>query len=207
MTPECIQTIKDLITYLDLECDVDSFETVVSSRWKNMWTDISRYRYLSEDFIRHFKDKLDWLFISACQKLPEEFIREFQNKVYWMQISAFQELSEDFIREFRHKVNWDIIPREHKVSENLIREFQNEINWRGVSMFQELSEDFIREFRHKVDWDLMLTCNRNIRCECFSDSFYRDFADEIKELGTKKQKQRLKDILNRTVDMTYDIIL
>ena len=32
---------------------------------------------MSEDFIREFKDKVNWSYISYSQKLSEDFIREF----------------------------------------------------------------------------------------------------------------------------------
>ena len=38
---------------------------------------------LSEDFIREFKNKVDWNWISVKQKLSENFIREFKDKVSW----------------------------------------------------------------------------------------------------------------------------
>ncbi len=35
------------------------------------------------------------------KKLTEEFIREFKNKVNWYYIIIFQKLSKDFIKEFQ----------------------------------------------------------------------------------------------------------
>ena len=43
------------------------------------WKKISEYKYLSEDFIREFKDYVDWYNISLYQKLSEDFIREFKD--------------------------------------------------------------------------------------------------------------------------------
>ena len=43
--------------------------------------DISQYQTLSEDFIREFKDKVDWIKMSEHKKISGSFIREFQNKV------------------------------------------------------------------------------------------------------------------------------
>ena len=45
------------------------------------YDDISQYQTLSEDFIREFKDKVDWIKISEHKKISGSFIREFQNKV------------------------------------------------------------------------------------------------------------------------------
>jgi len=46
--------------------------------------------------------------ISSCQTLSEDFIREFKNEVDWENISMYQTLSEDFIREFGKKVKWEL---------------------------------------------------------------------------------------------------
>ena len=58
---------------------------------------------LSEDFIREFKDKVDWGKISCNQNLSKDFIREFKDKVYWKKISSKQKLSDDFIRDLKIK--------------------------------------------------------------------------------------------------------
>jgi hypothetical protein len=40
-----------------------------------------RIQKLSEEFIKEFKNEVDWDFISKYQKLSEEFIKEFKNEV------------------------------------------------------------------------------------------------------------------------------
>jgi hypothetical protein len=70
----------------------------------DFWSCISHSQKLSEEFIREFKDKVDWFHISQYQKLSEEFIREFKDKVDWSYISQYQKLSESFIREFKIKL-------------------------------------------------------------------------------------------------------
>ncbi len=47
------------------------------------------YQKLSENFIREFKDKVNWYNISYSQKLSENFIREFKDNVNWNSISQF----------------------------------------------------------------------------------------------------------------------
>ena len=59
---------------------------------------------LTEDFIREFKDRVNWEFIAMSQKLSEDFIREFQDRVSWQMISINQKLSEDFRREFQDRI-------------------------------------------------------------------------------------------------------
>lgn len=89
----------------------------------NDWKEISKFKYLTEDFIREFQDKVNWLLVSKNQKLSESFIREFQDKVNWSIISSSQILSEDFIIEFKDKVNWDIIFVYQSLSNEFIEKF------------------------------------------------------------------------------------
>ena len=70
------------------------------------WHDANFYanNKLDEDFIRVFKDKVNWISISMTQDLSEDFIREFKDKVHWGCISKYQKLSESFILEFNDKI-------------------------------------------------------------------------------------------------------
>jgi hypothetical protein len=119
------------------------------------WDFVSKYRPLSEDFIREFKDEVNWYSISAYQTLSEDFIREFKDEVNWYSISAYQSLSEDFIREFEDKVHWPLISESQPLSEEFIREFKDNIEWDCISEYQALSEDFIKEFKDRLDLDII----------------------------------------------------
>ena len=94
---------------------------------------------LSEEFIREFKDKVDWEYISISQMLSEDFIKEFQNKVDWTYISECQQLSEDFIKEFQNKVDWKMISSYQKLSEGFIREFKDKVDWLYICRFQNFT--------------------------------------------------------------------
>ena len=108
-------------------------------------------KYSIENFIRKFKDKVDWSRISQYKKLSEDFIREFKDKVDWKRISRYQKLSEDFIREFKDQVNWERISLCQTLSEDFIREFKDKVDWDYISCYQKLSEDFIREFKDRLN--------------------------------------------------------
>ena len=93
---------KDIKNKLELEKYYDpDFD------WNNL--DFYRNNTLTEDFIREFKDDVNWDCISSCQKLSEDFIREFQDKVDWSTISYRQKLSGKFVREFQDKIDWSSI--------------------------------------------------------------------------------------------------
>jgi len=65
---------------------------------------------------------LDWHFIS-CKKISENFIREFKEKVDWMNISMYQSLSHSFIKEFKDKLWIKTMMRQKRIS----RKFYNEL--------------------------------------------------------------------------------
>ena len=113
------------------------------------WYEVSSHKFLTEDFIREFADKVDWEWLSRYQRLSEDFIREFKDKVDWFYISEYQHLSENFIREFKDYVDWDYISSYQHLSEDFIREFKDRVWWFWISECQHLSKEFIEEFK---DW-------------------------------------------------------
>ena len=96
-----------------------------------------------------------WRELSAHRYLSEDFIREFKDDVSWFQISIYQRLSEDFIREFADRVDWGSISKCQHLSENLIREFKDRVDWFLISKYQHLSKEFIEEFKDKLDMELI----------------------------------------------------
>lgn len=63
-------------------------------------------KYLNnKNYLREFKNKVDWKIIFQFRELSEDFIREIHRKVDWKSISQYHTLSEDFLREFKKKVN------------------------------------------------------------------------------------------------------
>ena len=116
------------------------------------WKEISKYKGLSETFIKKYIDRVDWYFISMYQKLSEDFIDKHTNKVNWNNISKHQKLSENFIDKYTEKVDWYLISMYQKLSEDFIDKHTDKINWKDISMYQKLSEDFIDKHTDKVDW-------------------------------------------------------
>ena len=161
------------------------------------WAKISKYKKLSENFIREFQDNINWNYISAYQKLSENFIREFQDKINWRRISRCQKLSEDFIREFKDKVNWYCISKEQKLSEDFIKKNQDKVEWGYISSYQKLSENFIREFQDKVSW-------RNIPIyQKLSEKFIREFQNEV-DWYRITEYQKLSENFIKEFDLNID---
>ena len=105
---------------------------------------ISVRQKLSEDFIREFKDKVNWVYISQYQKLSEDFIREFKGKINWYCIDQYQKLSKDFIGEFRltlPKNNWLYTTKKEKL-QNIKKNTQYEvINNNYIIAYKSVRDD------------------------------------------------------------------
>jgi hypothetical protein len=119
------------------------------------WHAISIKQKLSENFIEKFKDMVDWECICTYQYLSEKFITKFKRKVSWYEISRYQKLSEAFIAKFRNKVAWNILCRNQKLSEKFIKRFRYRVCWDNISVYQILSEKFITKYSHKLDRSLI----------------------------------------------------
>jgi hypothetical protein len=116
---------------------------------------ISNYK-LSDNFLRKYIDKFtdsEWRSISVFQNLSLDFIRDFKDKLDWLQIYKNQELTEDFIEEMDHKTYWDVITSHQKyLSEQFIERHSNEINfnWKNIRRYQKnVSKEFID--KHFID--------------------------------------------------------
>ena len=92
------------------------------------WKEISKYKGLSETFIKKYIDKVDWYFISMYQKLSEDFIDKHTNKVNWYLISKYQKLSEDFIDKHTNKVNWNNISKHQVITSKFADKHNIKIN-------------------------------------------------------------------------------
>jgi len=68
---------------------------------------------------------INWYTVSKYRDLSEGFIREFQDMVFWKWISWEQKLSKNFIKEFKDKLDLKTMLREKKISQ----EFYNELKY------------------------------------------------------------------------------
>lgn len=99
----------------------------------------------SDDYIRKYKDKIDWDEISENENIREDFIIKFQDKLNWELISKHQNLRESFIRTYKNNCYWPIISIYQNLSETFIKDFAYSVCWPMIFQYQILSEKFIRE--------------------------------------------------------------
>jgi len=125
---------------------------------KEEWEEISAYNYLSEEFIKEFKDEVIWFYISCSQKLSEDFIREFKDKVNWIYISSYQKLSEAFIGEFKDKVIWEYVSIYQKLSGRFIDEFIDYI------YYDKSFKNIYKERFYQYTNSYIYTINKRVSC-------------------------------------------
>ena len=79
---------------------------------------------------KYYNPNFNWHSVQLYSKniLSEDFIREFKDKVDWWYISKYQTLSEDFILEFREKIHWELLLNENKKC-NLSKSFKETWKW------------------------------------------------------------------------------
>ncbi|HUS51293.1 MAG TPA: hypothetical protein VMZ91_14085 [Candidatus Paceibacterota bacterium] len=73
----------------------------------------------------------DWSFLCHSKDLSEEFMREFKDKINWKHISRYQELSKSFIIEFKDRLCLKILLKRDLITQEFIDNL-----YRPVSRFE-----------------------------------------------------------------------
>ena len=88
----------------------------------------------------------DWKNISK-RKLSEEFMKKYKDNLNWHDIIIHKDISQQFIYKFHDKIIWyniyQLIPEGLM---ELMVNFQDSNDWRYASERQKLSENFIEKF-------------------------------------------------------------
>lgn len=136
------------------------------------WEEIAKQKGLSEDFMREYKDILDWSLLCTEQSLSEDFMEEMQAYIHWYVVSYFQTLSEDFMITHMEHLHKSAISECQTLSEAFIETYQDQLNWKKLSLHQTLSEDFIKRFSDKVHWESIST-NQSLSYEFMKEHLPR----------------------------------
>lgn len=118
------------------------------------WSALSRNRKIIErvETLRLFK-KFDWDQISKWKSLSIDFLREFKDKLNWQAITGNSSFSEDMMNEFRDKVDWKKLASDHYLSNDFIRKHRDRFDWERISYFQDLNEEFVEEMEDYIVWN------------------------------------------------------
>jgi hypothetical protein len=155
---------------------------------------ITMSKTLSEEFIRDFKEQLDWENVCMYQpNLSLALVKEFEDEMDW-EILSVRTASTDpeIIREYQTKLNIQEVVECQTLPEDLLREFASfldEEGWRILSMTQDLSEDFIRQYQDKVNWTMIVECQIHAISPEFALEFLdRSDSEEWQALASKAVK-------------------
>ena len=78
------------------------------------WIEISQFKYLTEEFMEKYKNKVNWLYISKYQNLSGEFIHKYKEKINFKHISK-----QNKINYFQYQVKNNIISNSEYLKEIL----------------------------------------------------------------------------------------
>jgi hypothetical protein len=95
--------VQNYIDHKDYINNKDNWKQISQINNTQFWYDICSEGFLTDEFIEHFKDKVDWFGICQCQ-LSEDFIRKYQDRVNWREIFIRIKLSDEFKKEFENKL-------------------------------------------------------------------------------------------------------
>lgn len=133
---------------------------------------------LSIDFLREFRDKIDWQRYFNYHVPTEKFIEEFKDIIPWCYIPGRVKMSESFIRRHRLEMEkyyscWNSICEHQVLSEEFIEEFADKVDWKAVSFKQKLSKEMIHKYANKVDWRYIVANQK------LDQKFIKDHIDYI----------------------------
>lgn len=122
--------------------------------------------YFSLDFVREWKDNIQWHLMFRQSQFDHRILFEFWDKVNWIDILYTHELSDEEIEFYFDKVLPDrhyekayLVPllTHQDLSEEFIEKhfdfFKKYIN--QICEWQTLSEDFIEKYKDIIDWNIV----------------------------------------------------
>ena len=158
------------------------------------WEHIARQE-LTVDFIREFKEYLNWDIITNNFLSSEVFIREFKDNVVWDTISSRMkfrnEYDYDFFEEFVDRFNWIKISRWGNMDEYFVIKFEEHLDWNIISSVQGLTEYLIRRFNHKINWE---NFDRNYHVPQELREELKDEYNPREEKDNEDEDENLNDI-------------
>ena len=80
------------------------------------WIEISKFKYLTEEFMEKYQNEIVWGCISEFQKLSEDFIEKYQNKIDWYFVSKCQYLSGEFINKHKKRMDFYYMSKQNKIN-------------------------------------------------------------------------------------------
>jgi hypothetical protein len=169
---------------------------------------ISRYQFLTEEYMRDYDRWLDWELISKYQKMSLTFMEEYSDQLNWTLVCQNNIIPIDFLDRIipisylgrkQAYVSWETISEKELTLEQ-IRHYHKYLNWDSISKLQDLTEEIITEFRERVNWDMLYRYNHtNLSYEFIKKNVYKFNKDLILNgygKFSQKETRELKRLVN-----------
>lgn len=108
--------------------------------WGSDWGAVVCFQDLTEQFIRDYRDSLDWMWMCIHQPMTEDFMIEMEDSIDWRwnYVAENQVMSDQFIIDNAHRLNYYCLVKNRagvKLSDRVIYELSERID---KSIFQKV---------------------------------------------------------------------
>lgn len=117
--------------------------------------DIYSDKPLSEKFMRENIDNLDWHRV-LLDNVNIDFIREFKDNINWISYSKYSKIPFEVLKEFKDRFNWyEISSHYDNINKDFINLFEDKINLHNVIINNttKLDEDWVDKIYYELDKD------------------------------------------------------
>ena len=145
--------------YKELNMDYIQRAAKSNKDFRGFWRNISANYNLTPEFVREYKDKLNWWTFSRNRKFPftDEFLEEFKDYINWHEYCSVHKVSEQQYLKFRDKIHLiDLFDNRMKTVRMTIPEIEV---W-ADKYWEDLSDERM-VYRDKSEKDWLFCCPRS----------------------------------------------
>lgn len=106
------------------------------------WRDISKSKHINDNFIRYYKDKIDWFVLCFHSQLSDEILIQFSEQIGWTNICMYQSLSIHFIESNLINIDFDQLIRYQILPVSFFKKYINFFDLRDIFRFQIIDDEF-----------------------------------------------------------------
>lgn len=105
------------------------------------WEDFNP-NLIDTNFLREFKDEINWSFVSEFRSFTSQEVEEFKDKINWRKLSCYQNIAPDILKKYDERWNYDMLGTCQKLPEDFVWKHRYEVNWRTMTTHQNFSKEF-----------------------------------------------------------------
>ncbi len=126
---------------------------------------IVEFQFLPEEFITQYVENRDpkdvkWRSLCKRQRLTEDFMRKYKDHLDWHLVSQEQWMTLEFIMEFVDidengvGIHWEVLPTnqelEYLLNDGFVILFQNKDIWGNIGWIRNMTEECVERFKDKI---------------------------------------------------------